>query len=56
MRELSFISVFLPRSSKEGLVAFTCFVKGKKVFGRSLSSMMLIAADYFPSLVLLFIA
>lgn len=40
----------------EELLVPTCFVKGKKVFGRSFSSVTHIAADYLSTLVLLFIA
>lgn len=43
-------------AGREELLVPTCFVKGKKVFGRSFSSVTLIAADYLPTLVLLFIA
>lgn len=43
---------FEQAAGKEELLVPTCFVKGKKVFGRSFTSVTLIAEDYLPTLVL----
>lgn len=47
--------ILRPAAGREELLVHTCFVKVKKVCGRSFSSVTLIAADYLLALVLLFI-